>query len=81
MSNLGMFGIGEFSAIINPPQGGILAVGSSVSRVVLEAGKPRSKSFMTASLSADARAIPGSVAESFLDAFRRNMESPAKLLL
>lgn len=77
ISNLGMFGISEFSAVINPPQTAIMAVGSS--RVVLgESGKP--ESHMTVCLSYDARAIDDVQASQFLDVFKDIMENPSLTL-
>lgn len=79
VSNLGMFGVGEFSAIINPPQSCIIAVGGSKSRVVLEGGQPAEKSYMTVTISADNRVVDGEVASAFLEAFQRYLEAPALL--
>lgn len=81
LSNLGMFGTGSFYAIVNPPQGAILAVGRSVPKVMLAGSKPVQKSYMTASLSADSRAITPEIAAQFLDALRANLESPSNFLL
>lgn len=76
ISNLGMFGIGEFSAVINPPQTAIMAVGSS--RLVLgDDGKPQSR--MTVTLSYDARVIDESEASQFLEVFRDTIENPQLL--
>ncbi|KAH3877640.1 hypothetical protein DPMN_001515 [Dreissena polymorpha] len=72
-----MFGIGEFSAVINPPQTAILAIGSS--RLVLgENGKPESR--MSVTLSYDARVIDDSDASKFLEVFRDTMENPQLLV-
>ncbi|XP_060578333.1 pyruvate dehydrogenase protein X component-like [Ruditapes philippinarum] len=77
ISNLGMFGIGEFSAVINPPQTAIMAVGSS--RVVLgQDGKPESQ--MTVTLSYDARVIDDAEASQFLEVFRDIIENPELML-
>lgn len=73
ISNLGMFGISEFSAVINPPQTAILAVGGS--RLVLgEEGKPETN--MTVTLSYDSRVIDESEASQFLEVFQEIMENP-----
>ncbi|XP_025411393.1 uncharacterized protein LOC112684224 [Sipha flava] len=78
ISNLGMFDITEFSAIINPPQCGILAIGSGRPIIALN-GKPQT--FMTATLSYDARAISESAASDFLETFQGLLQAPASLLL
>ena len=73
ISNLGMFGITEFSAVINPPQTAIMAIGSS--RVcVNQEGKPESR--MSATLSYDARIVDETEASNFLEVFRDIMENP-----
>lgn len=80
ISNLGMFGVESFSAIINPPQSCILAVGGA--RDMAEAstnGSPKAATLMTVTLSADARIYDGGVASAFLDSFRQNMENPFRL--
>jgi len=72
-----MFGIGEFSAVINPPQTAILAVGTS--RLVLGAdGKPESR--MAVTLSYDARVIDDAEASEFLEVFRDTLENPSLLM-
>ncbi len=80
ISNLGMFGIDQFAAVINPPQATILAVGQGAPRVVAENGQPVVRTVMTATLSADHRAVDGAVAAQALTAFRRHIEEPALLL-
>ncbi|KAJ8023450.1 Pyruvate dehydrogenase protein X component, mitochondrial [Holothuria leucospilota] len=76
ISNLGMFGISEFTAVINPPQSCIMAVGGS-QMTLNKQGKP--SSFMTVQISSDARVIDDALASRFLSAFKKNMESPARL--
>ena len=77
ISNLGMYGIDKFFAIINPPQAAIMAVGGASDEVVLgEGGALGSMSKMTITLSADHRVYDGNTASAFLDAFRRHIESP-----
>ncbi|VVC38251.1 E3-binding domain,Biotin/lipoyl attachment,Single hybrid motif,2-oxo acid dehydrogenase [Cinara cedri] len=78
ISNLGMFDISEFSAIINPPQCGILAIGSGRPIIALN-GKPQT--FMTATLSYDSRAISESAASDFLETLQGLLQTPASLLL
>ena len=80
ISNLGMFGIDQFAAVINPPQATILAVGQGKERVVAENGQPVVRTVMTVTLSADHRAVDGAVAAQALTAFRRYIEEPALLL-
>ncbi|CAI6344457.1 unnamed protein product [Macrosiphum euphorbiae] len=78
ISNLGMFDISEFSAIINPPQCGILAIGSGRSVIAIN-GKPQT--IMTATLSYDSRAISESAASNFLETLQGLLQTPASLLL
>lgn len=81
ISNLGMYGLSEFSAIINPPQSAILAVGGMQKRVVVgQDGGLKNNSYMTVTLSADHRVYDGGLATRFLDAFTGYMETPLKLL-
>jgi len=68
VSNLGMFGVKEFAAIINPPMGAILALGRAQERVVAERGAPQVATVMTATLSCDHRVIDGAVGARFLQA-------------
>ncbi len=81
VSNLGMYGIREFSAIINPPQACILAVGAGEQRAVVRDGELATATLMTCTLSVDHRAVDGAVGAEFLAAFKRYVESPAVLLL
>lgn len=82
VSNLGMYGIREFSAIINPPQAAILAVGAAEKRpVVNENGELSVATLMTVTLSADHRAVDGAVGARWLSAFRELIENPVRILL
>ncbi|KAH7047698.1 pyruvate dehydrogenase complex dihydrolipoamide acetyltransferase [Linnemannia elongata] len=85
ISNMGMFGIKHFTAIINPPQSCILAVGSTEKRVLParagEEGELRTASVMAVTLSSDHRTVDGAVAAQFLKAFKGYLEEPLKLLL
>ncbi len=82
ISNLGMFGVDRFTAIINPPQVAILAVGSTEARFVPdEQGNPVSKPMMSMTLSADHRALDGVIAAQFLDDLRAGFEEPGMVLL
>ena len=82
VSNLGMYGIGQFAAIINPPQAAILAVGAAERRpVVDENGALAVASVMTVTLSADHRVVDGAVGARWLAAFRKLIETPVRILL
>jgi pyruvate dehydrogenase E2 component (dihydrolipoamide acetyltransferase) len=81
VSNLGMFGVSEFSAIINPPQAAILAVGVTQQVPVAEAGAVKIASVMRCTLSVDHRAIDGALAAQWLAAFKRLMENPLSMLI
>lgn len=82
LSNLGMFGVKEFGAVINPPQGGILAVGAGEKRpVVASSGEISAATLMSCTLSVDHRALDGAVGAAFLDAFKKTIESPLLTLL
>lgn len=80
VSNLGMFGIKEFSAIINPPQSSILAVGAGEARVIVRVNAPVVATVMSATLSCDHRVIDGAVGAQLLGAFKRFLEKPINLL-
>ncbi len=81
ISNLGMYGIREFAAIINPPQACILAVGAAEQRPVVRAGALAVATLMTCTLSVDHRAVDGALGAEFLAAFKKLIESPVALLL
>ena len=82
LSNLGMFGISHFAAIVNPPQGGILAVGSGEKRFVPNKNdQPVLKTIMSCTLSVDHRVIDGAAGAEFLSAFKKKMEDPLSLLI
>lgn len=80
ISNLGMFDVDEFLAIINPPEAAILAVGSVARRPVAIDGEVRIASLMKATLSVDHRISDGAQAARFLQEFKKLLENPAKLL-
>jgi pyruvate dehydrogenase E2 component (dihydrolipoamide acetyltransferase) len=80
VSNLGMFGIDEFHAIINPPQSGILAVGRAEERLALEAGDVVARRLLRVSLSADHRVFSGAAGAAFLADVRQGLEHPIALL-
>jgi len=81
ISNLGMFGVKEFAAIINPPQAAILAVGAGEARPVVEDGDIRSATVMTCTLAVDHRSVDGALGAEWLAAFKRLIEAPLRLLL
>lgn len=80
ISNLGMFGVEEFSAIINPPESGILAVSAARETVIVENGTMRAGRSMTMTLSADHRLIDGVMAAKFMQRLREILEHPAESL-
>ena len=80
VSNLGMFGVRHFDAIINPPQAAILAVGAGEQRVVVENGEPATAVLLTVTLSSDHRVIDGALGARWLQSFRGFVEQPARLL-
>ena len=81
VSNLGMFGVKEFAAIINPPQSCILAVGAGEQRAVVKDGQLAIATVMTCTLSVDHRAVDGSVGAEFLAAFKPLIEKPYSLVV
>ncbi len=81
VSNLGLMGIREFSAIVNPPEVGILAIGASVDRPVVRDGQIVVRNMMTVTLSCDHRVIDGAVAASFLVTLKSFLEVPALMLI
>jgi pyruvate dehydrogenase E2 component (dihydrolipoamide acetyltransferase) len=81
ISNLGMYGIREFAAVINPPHGCILAVGAGEPRPVVRDGQLAAATVMTCTLSCDHRVVDGAVGAQFLAAFKRLVEDPLTMLL
>ncbi|MCK5384532.1 MAG: pyruvate dehydrogenase complex dihydrolipoamide acetyltransferase, partial [Alphaproteobacteria bacterium] len=77
VSNLGMFGVKEFSPIINPPQGCILAVGAGEQRPVVEHGEIKIRTVMSCTLSVDHRCVDGAVGAEYLQIFKQYIETPA----
>jgi pyruvate dehydrogenase E2 component (dihydrolipoamide acetyltransferase) len=80
VSNLGMFGVEEFGAIINPPQSSILAVGAVHDAPVVERGELRVGSVLRVTLSADHRAVDGTTAAEWMKAFVGLIEHPVQVL-
>lgn len=81
ISNLGMLGIKQFDAIINPPQGAILALGAAEQRVIVKNDEMRMAQIVTATLSCDHRVIDGALGAQFLAAFKQFVENPALILV
>jgi len=80
VSNLGMYGVREFAAVINPPHATILAVGEGQQRVIVRDGQPAVATVMTVTLSVDHRAVDGVLGAQLLQAFRALVEKPAAIL-
>jgi pyruvate dehydrogenase E2 component (dihydrolipoamide acetyltransferase) len=80
ISNLGMYGIDKFNAIVNPPQAAILAVGSIVEKVVPVNGQPAIQPMMTLTLSCDHRVVDGARAAQFLQTLAGYIEEPLRVL-
>ena len=81
VSNLGMFGIKDFAAIINPPQGCILAVGAGEQRPVVKDGALAIATVMSCTLSVDHRVVDGAVGAAFMAEFKKLIEDPISMLL
>jgi pyruvate dehydrogenase E2 component (dihydrolipoamide acetyltransferase) len=81
ISNLGMYGVRDFAAVINPPHGGILAVGAGEQRPVVKNGALAAATVMSCTLSCDHRAVDGAVGAQFLAAFKKLVEDPLTMLL
>jgi pyruvate dehydrogenase E2 component (dihydrolipoamide acetyltransferase) len=81
VSNLGMYGIKDFAAVINPPHATILAVGAAEERAVVKAGKIEAAWIMSATLSTDHRAVDGVLGAELLGAFKSLIENPVMMLV
>ncbi|HSM40968.1 MAG TPA: pyruvate dehydrogenase complex dihydrolipoamide acetyltransferase [Afifellaceae bacterium] len=81
VSNLGMFGIREFSAVINPPHATILAVGAGEKRPIVRDGAVATATIMTVTLSTDHRAVDGALGAELLQAFKGYIENPMGMLV
>ncbi|MBB3934854.1 pyruvate dehydrogenase complex dihydrolipoamide acetyltransferase [Aureimonas phyllosphaerae] len=81
VSNLGMFGIKDFSAVINPPHATILAVGAGEERAVVKNGAVTVANVMTVTLSTDHRAVDGALGAELISAFKRFIENPMSMLV
>jgi len=81
ISNLGMYGVRDFQAVINPPQASILAVGAGEPRPVIKDGALASATMMTVTLSIDHRVIDGAIGAELLQAFKGYIQDPLAMLL
>lgn len=81
ISNLGMYGVREFAAIINPPQSAILAIGAGEKRPVVKEGALAIATLMTCTLSVDHRVVDGALGAEWLAAFKAIVEDPLSLML
>ncbi len=81
VSNLGMYGIKEFGAIINPPQACILAVGAGEQKPFVEDGEVKIGTFMTCTLSVDHRAVDGAIGAEYLQVLKQYLENPVSMLV
>ncbi|WP_449255459.1 pyruvate dehydrogenase complex dihydrolipoamide acetyltransferase [Bosea sp. (in: a-proteobacteria)] len=81
VSNLGMFGVKDFAAVINPPHATILAVGAGEQRVVVKNGQPAVATVMSVTLSTDHRAVDGALGAELLQAFKGYIEKPMAMLV
>ena len=81
ISNLGMYGIKDFNAVINPPQGVILAVGAGEQRAIVKSGALAIATIMSCTLSCDHRVVDGAVGAQWIAAFKKMIEDPLTMLL
>src|ERR1700723_62631 len=81
VSNLGMYGIKDFTAVINPPQSTILAVGTGEERAVVRDGKIVAAHIMSVTMSCDHRAVDGALGAVLIGAFRSLIENPVMMLV
>jgi pyruvate dehydrogenase E2 component (dihydrolipoamide acetyltransferase) len=79
VSNLGMYGVKSFTALINPPQSAILAVGEGEQRMIVRGGAPVVATIMSVTLSCDHRAVDGALGATLLAEFKRVIEHPAMM--
>ena len=81
VSNLGMFGIKDFTAVINPPHATILAVGTGEQRAIVRDGKVEVANMMSVTLSCDHRAVDGALGAELLGAFKQLIENPMTMMV
>jgi pyruvate dehydrogenase E2 component (dihydrolipoamide acetyltransferase) len=81
VSNLGMYGIKDFTAVINPPQSTILAVGTAEERAVVRSGKIEAAHIMSVTLSCDHRSVDGALGAELIGAFKTLIENPVMMVV
>ena len=81
VSNLGMFGVKDFAAVINPPHATILAVGAGAPRAVVKDGAVAVATVMSVTLSTDHRAVDGALGAELISAFKKYIENPMGMLV
>ena len=81
ISNLGMFGVKSFDAVINPPHATILAVGAGEKRAIVDGDDVRVATIMSCTLSCDHRVVDGAVGAELLNSFKRFIEDPVRMLV
>jgi pyruvate dehydrogenase E2 component (dihydrolipoamide acetyltransferase) len=81
ISNLGMFGIKEFTAIINPPEAAIIAVGGATASAVVREGEIVVRNMMSVTMSCDHRVVDGATGAKFLQTFKQFLENPVLMLM
>jgi pyruvate dehydrogenase E2 component (dihydrolipoamide acetyltransferase) len=81
VSNLGMFGIKDFTAVINPPHATILAVGAGEERAIVKDGKVEAAQIMSVTLSCDHRAVDGALGAQLIGAFKTLIENPVMMVV
>ncbi len=81
VSNLGMFGVKDFAAVVNPPHATILAIGAGEQRVIVKGGQPAVATVMSVTLSTDHRAVDGALGAELLQAFKGYIEKPMAMLV
>jgi pyruvate dehydrogenase E2 component (dihydrolipoamide acetyltransferase) len=81
VSNLGMYGIKDFTAVINPPQSTILAVGAGEERAIVKNGKIEAAIVMSVTLSCDHRAVDGALGAELISTFKKLIENPVMMVV
>ncbi|WP_186759360.1 dihydrolipoamide acetyltransferase family protein [Arthrobacter alpinus] len=81
ISNLGMFGIDNFTAVINPPEAAILAVGAATDEPYVQDGELRSRRVMKITMTSDHRVLDGAIAAAFLSELKRTLEDPLRIVI
>jgi pyruvate dehydrogenase E2 component (dihydrolipoamide acetyltransferase) len=81
VSNLGMYGIKDFTAVINPPHATILAVGAGEQRAIVRGGKVEVAQIMSVTMTCDHRAVDGALGAELIGAFKRLIENPVLMVV